>query len=74
MTDSVRKEGELSPEEEAVAKKIFVAFGFLGLALVITAVVSLIPVQYVLPVIIAVGIVAVVRSELIRSRNHAVYS
>lgn len=68
--DTERKEGELSSEEAAMAKKIFVGFGFLGLSLAITALVSLIPVQYVLPVMMTLGVLAVIRSELRRSPNH----
>lgn len=71
MTEnSIRKEGELSAEEAAIAKKIFVGFGFLGLALAITALVSLIPVLYVLLGIVIFGVLVVVRSDLTSSSNH----
>ena len=73
MTEhSVRKEGELSAEEAAIAKKIFIGFGFLGLALPITALVSLNPVLYVLSAILLVGVIAVVCSDLTHSSNQLV--
>ena len=70
MTDRPqKKEGELTAEEAALAKKIFLGFGFLGLALVIVAVVSLIPVQYVFTTVIVLGLLVVARLELVAS-NH----
>lgn len=64
-----RKEGELSREETVLAKKIFVAFGFLALALVIAAFDSFVPVLYVVVSVIAAGVILIVRSEFVTSRN-----
>ncbi len=69
MTDrSQKKEGDLSAEDAAIAKNVFLGFGFLGLALVIIALVSIIPVEYVFTSVIFLGLVVVIRSDII-ARN-----
>lgn len=59
-----RKEGELSQNEAAIAKKIFVAFGFVALALVVFVLDTFFPVAFVLTSVVIVGLILVTRSEL----------
>jgi hypothetical protein len=54
-----RKEGELSPEEAALAKKSFVAFAFLLIAVSIVAAEYFIAIEYVLVLILAFGMIGV---------------
>lgn len=57
-----RKEGELSPEETALAKKFFVSFAFLVVAVSIVAAEYVIPIEYVLVTVVMLGIVVTVWS------------
>lgn len=56
-----RKEGELSAEEAALAKKFFVAFGFIITAAVIVGIESFVDLPYVLFGVILVGVAVVLK-------------
>lgn len=64
-----KKEGELSPEQSALAKKFFVALGFLGLALAIVAAEYFVPIEYLLFLVLALGLLSVTWSSLMGLRK-----
>ena len=55
------KEGELSPEESALAKKFFVALGFVIIAIIIVALESFMSLPYVLLGVITMGVILILR-------------
>jgi hypothetical protein len=63
-----KQSDELSPEQSALAKKIFVAFGFLGIAIVIIVLDIFLPIEYVVIAIVAIGLAAV---ALVEQRHSA---
>lgn len=64
MSDSIdKKEGELSSEEAALAKKFFVALAFVVVAVSIVGLESFIDLPFVMFGVIAIGVAAVLRSS-----------
>lgn len=66
-----KKEGELTPEQSALAKKFFVAFGFLGIAILIIALEYFVPIEYLLVAILAIGLLMVSWSTSREARKDA---
>ena len=72
MSKEVKKrEGELTPEQSALAKKFFVAFGFLGIAILILALEYYVPIEYLLVGVLASGLLIVSWSTLRGHRKNA---